>query len=102
MTVASDNEYHAQRPDCKLHFEQILDTLSKHERKFDDRNEFEQSAGINIATLATRLDEQSKSLNRLASAVSGTNKTLIGIFVTLMFTLVGFFIWYVQQLGPGR
>jgi hypothetical protein len=86
-----NEQYHEQRPDCKVRFDQIISKQGEHDKEFRAHREFRESTGADLATLAARLTS-------LAEAMERSNKLMTGILMTLISLAVGFFIWYVQSL----
>jgi ferric-dicitrate binding protein FerR (iron transport regulator) len=95
-----NEQYHEQRPDCRVRFEQIMSKQTEHDKEFRAHREFRESTGTDLATLSTKMDAQSNSLDALARSIAGTNKIMLGLLVTVLMTLFGFFIDYVSKLIP--
>lgn len=71
-------------PACKEHFDRIDIRLEKGDTEFK-----EQSAEI---------IEMKTNLAYLTKSLDGVTKALWGVAVSIAMTLLGFFIWYVQNL----
>ena len=84
-------EYRPIRPECQKQFDILHarfgkrdDTLKEHEEKIE-KNE------IAIAELSVNVSSVTKSINGLA-------KALWALAGSLLATLFGFFIWYIQSI----
>ena len=93
-----NDDYHDARPDCLIKFQTIMDKQSEHDKEFRAHREFRESTGVDLATLATKLDGQSNSITNLANSIEKTNKLMLGILLSILGTAFGFLIWYIQSL----
>lgn len=66
--------------------------LGEHERKIDMLEKSDATKTTEIKNLCDSIKDQSKRLGKLTTAIWGL---VTGIFMVLL----GFFVWYVQQLG---
>ena len=69
---------------CKERFKAIDDRLNESDRLMSEHT-------TEIAVLKT-------NMNSLIKSINGLTKSLWGVCGTIIVTLLGFFIWYVQSL----
>lgn len=87
------------RGECAAEHKRVDEKLDSHDKRLDDHDKklevLEKSDATNtneIKNLCVGLDKQSK-------AIGGQTKAIWGLIVSLLLTLLGFFIWYIQNLG---
>lgn len=82
---------------CRLQHEHIIQRLDKHEemiKENDDRisvqEQYKASSEVQINNLCERIDS-------LVTTIKDTNKVQVTVTISIMMTLIGFVIWYIQN-----
>lgn len=77
-------EHLEMRESCKERFREI-------DKRLDEGDKVMRHHSTDIAVVQT-------NMNNLIKSMSGLTKALWGVCGTTLATLLGFFIWYIQQL----
>lgn len=86
----SDN-YRAMRNECKEEFERIHKRIDKRDQSIEAQEEKIQNQAVSIA----RVNED---VIHMAKSISGLTKALWGVAASMLATLFGFVLWYIQSL----
>ena len=86
----SDN-YRAMRNECKEEFERLHKRIDKRDQSMEAQEEKIQNQAVSIA----RVNED---VIHMAKSISGLTKALWGVAAAMLATLLGFVLWYIQQL----
>lgn len=93
-----NDDFHEPRPDCLLKFDMLMAKQQEHDKEFRAHREFRENTGVDLATLAAKLDGQSSAITALSESVAGTNKVLLGLGTSALLLSIGFVIWFIQNL----
>lgn len=74
---------HEMRPECKEHFDEITNRLKDGDHHFTEHDKA-------IVRLETQFAQLTQSMDNLTKAIWGACGTAL-------ITLIGFFVWYVQN-----
>lgn len=75
---------------CEAH-DDIKEAIQDHEVRI-------RTLEVDAVRLGERLDALCERLARQADEIAGLTNWIKGLIVTMLTTLVGFFVWYVQSL----
>ena len=85
------SEYRPMRPECKEEFEKIHKRIDKRDEVFNEQESELKDHAVAIAKI-------SEDVIHVTKSIGGLTKALWGVAVSLMATLFGFVIWYIQSL----
>ena len=80
---------------CIFH-DECKDMIKDHEKRIVDLEKADISIFQRIDDLLLRLETFSR---RIDSLITTWNRVLFGVAGSALMVLVGFFVWYVQQIG---
>lgn len=83
--------YRAMRPECRDEFERI-------HKRIDKRDKTLETIEGEVQTQAVAIARTSEDVIHMAKSISSLTKALWGVAVSLMATLFGFVLWYIQSL----
>ena len=85
------DEHRDIRPECKEQFEILHRRIEKRDKLLDEQDEKIQSHSVSIAKMSENIIAVTRSINALT-------KALWGLAGSMIVTLAGFVLWYIQSL----
>ena len=81
-----------KRKDCEKEFTRIWDRLSIGDERFNKLNDKNAAQDIDLTCLKT-------NMLHLIASMSGLTKAIWGMVSSILLILIGFLIWYIQNIG---
>ena len=85
------DNYRPIRPECQVEFEKIHKRIDKRDETLTEQENEIKEHGLSIARISEDVIHMTKSIN-------GLTKALWGVAASMMATLFGFVLWYIQSL----
>lgn len=85
------SEYRPMRPECKEEFERLHKRIDKRDEVFNEQETELKDHAVAIAKI-------SEDVIHVTKSIGGLTKALWGVAASLIATLFGFVIWYIQSL----
>lgn len=85
------SEYRPMRPECKEEFEKLHKRIDKRDEVFNEQETELKDHAVAIAKI-------SEDVIHVTKSIGGLTKALWGVAASLIATLFGFVIWYIQSL----
>lgn len=85
------SEYRQMRTECKEEFEKLHRRIDKRDKMLNGQDDELKKHGVAIAKISEDVAHVTRSMNSLTRA-------LWGLAGSMMVTLVGFVLWYIQSL----
>lgn len=79
---------------CSRHIE-IVETLDEHEDRIKYLEIRDTATSVQLENLIKRVD---KLIETFENFMDCTRKTIVGVMGTTIVVLVGFFVWYIQNI----
>ena len=79
---------------CSRHIE-IVETLDEHEDRIKYLEIRDTATSVQLENLIKRVD---KLIETFENFMDRTRKTIVGVMGTTIVVLVGFFVWYIQNI----
>lgn len=84
-------EYRPIRPECKAEFDRIHQRIDKRDKSFEEQKH-------DIKELAVSQARTSEDVVHMTKSISALTKALWGVAASLLATLFGFVLWYIQSI----
>ena len=84
-------EYRTMRPECKEEFARIHKRIDKRDETLSEQETEIKNHSVSIARMSEDVIHMTKS-------ISGLTKALWGVAASMLATLFGFVLWYIQSL----
>lgn len=81
-----------KRRDCEKEFTRIWERLSTGDERFNKLNDKNAAQDVDLSCLKT-------NMLHLIESMAGLTKAIWGMVSAILLILIGFFIWYIQNLG---
>lgn len=85
------NDYRPIRPECKAEFERLHERIDKKDKALDAQEHDIRKHEVALARISEDVIHMTKS-------IGGLTKALWGVAASLLATLFGFVLWYIQSL----
>lgn len=86
-----NNGYRPMRPECKAEFERLHDRIDKKDEAFDAQERDIRKHEVALARI-------SEDVLHMTKSIGGLTKALWGVAASMLGTLFGFVLWYIQSL----
>lgn len=83
--------YRPIRPECKAEFDRIHKRIDKRDKSFEEQEH-------NIKELTVSHARISEDVLHMTKSISALTKALWGVAASILGTLFGFVMWYIQKL----
>ena len=83
--------YRPIRPECKAEFERLHERIDKRDKTLEKQEDEIKKHSVSIARV-------SEDVMHMTKSISGLTKALWCVAVSLIATLFGFVLWYIQSI----
>ena len=79
------------RPECQAEFQKLHDRIDKKSEELKEQSK-------SIHDNEVEITKVSEDVQHMAKSINGLTKALWGVAASLMATMFGFILWYIQTL----